>query len=61
VTNLIVQPAGSDAVVKFYIIKLKVATGPGFVATADGTFRVKKTAQGWRISEFALNVDKPKN
>jgi ketosteroid isomerase-like protein len=61
VTNLVVEPAGAEATVKFYILKLKVATGPSFVATADGTFRVKKTSQGWRIAEFALNVDKPKN
>jgi ketosteroid isomerase-like protein len=61
VTNLIITPAGPNAVVKFYIIKLKVATGPGFVATADGTFQVSKTTAGWRIAEFALNIDKPKN
>jgi ketosteroid isomerase-like protein len=60
VTNLTVESAGADAVVKLYILKLKVATGPSFVATADGTFKVKKTVKGWRISEFALNVDMPK-
>lgn len=49
VTNLSVEPAGTDAVVKFYILKLKVATGPSFVATADGTFQVKKTAKGGRL------------
>ena len=57
VTNLKVAPAGAEAVVQLYILKLKVATGPSFVATADGTFRVKKTTKGWRIAEFALNMD----
>lgn len=61
VTNLVITPAGQNAVVRFYIIKLKVATGPSFVATADGTFQVAKTPAGWRIAEFALNIDKPKN
>jgi ketosteroid isomerase-like protein len=57
VTNLAVEPVGADAVVTFYILKLKVATGPSFVASADGTVRVKKTVQGWRVTEFALNID----
>ncbi len=61
VTNFVVKGTGANAVVKFYIIKLKVATGPSFVATADGTFQVSKTAAGWRIAEFALNIDRPKN
>ncbi len=60
VSNFAVAPDGIDALVKFYILKLKVANGPSFVATADGVFKVRKTFKGWRISEFALNIDLPK-
>lgn len=56
-TNFVTDAQGADCRVRFYILKLNVAVGPGFIATAGGDAVVRKTADGWRIARFKLAID----
>ncbi len=56
-TNFEVVEEGSEARVRFYILKMNVGDEPSIVGTAGGDCLVRRTDEGWLFSKFQLNID----
>lgn len=59
ITNLVVD-AGNDAVAAFYLLYVDISAGPALKMTGNGRATMRRTAEGWRIAKFEIDIDPAK-
>ena len=57
ITNFVVEPTGSGARLRFYILKMGVAVEPTLIATASGDCLVKSQGGRWLFEKLEFKVD----